>query len=776
VSLLATCLGHPRIGVARELKKALESFWSKKTSSAELESTARDLRRRHWASMKERGIDQIPSNDFSFYDHMLDMAVAVDAIPARYRGITDSFTRYFAMARGLQERDAGVDVPALEMTKWFDTNYHYIVPELEPSQRFRLNSRKIFEEIEEARALGIEPRPVLPGPVSFLLLSKFGQGVATGQTPLALLDAILPVYAELLSELGAKNVRWIQLDEPCLVQDLAAPERAAYQRAFDSLAACAVRPRILVATYFGALADNLGLVAGSRLDGLHVDLVRAPEQLDAVLAAIPSPMVLSAGVVDGRNIWRTDLDAAHGLLRRAVEALGAARVLVAPSCSMLHAPVDLAAERKLDPELGCWLAFAAQKLDELRVLADTGDGEASGPLFEQARSALTLRRASPRTRRPLVRGRVERIEERMLRRKSVFSERSETQHARFALPVLPTTTIGSFPQTAEVRAARAAWRSGKLADDAYQLFLEQETSRCIEKQEALGLDVLVHGEFERNDMVEYFGEQLEGFAFTENGWVQSYGSRCVKPPLLFGDVARLKPMTVKFSKYAQAQTRKPLKGMLTGPVTILQWSFVRDDQPRSATCMQIALALRDEVSDLENAGISMIQVDEPAIREGLPLRRGEWAGYLRWAVDAFRLATSGVRDETQIHTHMCYAEFGDILGAIVEMDADVLSIETSRSKMELLRDFGRFRYPNEIGPGVYDIHSPRLPSSDDMLALLSKAADVVPPSRLWVNPDCGLKTRGWPEVEAALRNMVEAAHRARERLANIRLDAPAARG
>jgi 5-methyltetrahydropteroyltriglutamate--homocysteine methyltransferase len=716
--------------------------------------------------MKERGIAQIPSNDFSLYDHMLDMAVAVDAIPARYRGITDSLTRYFAMARGLQDPDAGIDVPALEMTKWFDTNYHYIVPELEPSQRFRLNSRRILEEIEEARALGVEPRPVLPGPVSFLLLSKFGPGVASEQTPLALLEALLPIYAELLGLLGTKNVGWIQLDEPCLVQDLAEPARAAYQRAFESLADCAVRPRILLATYFGALADNLPLAAGSRLDGLHVDLVRAPEQLDAVLAAIPSTMVLSAGVVDGRNVWRTDLDAAHGLLRCAVDRLGASRVLVAPSCSMLHAPVDLAAERKLDPELGSWLAFATQKLEEVRALADTGDSEPKGPLFEQARAALTVRRASPRTRRPLVRGRVARVEEQMLRRKSVFAERSKTQHARFALPVLPTTTIGSFPQTAEVRAARAAWRSGKLTDDAYQRFIQEETSRCILRQEALGLDVLVHGEFERNDMVEYFGEQLEGFAFTENGWVQSYGSRCVKPPVLFGDVARLKPMTVNFSKYAQAQTRKPLKAMLTGPVTILQWSFVRDDQPRSATCMQIALALRDEVSDLERAGISMIQVDEPAIREGLPLRRGEWDGYLRWAVDAFRLATGGVRDETQIHTHMCYAEFGDILGAIAEMDADVLSIETSRSKMELLRDFGRFRYPNEIGPGVYDIHSPRLPSSDDMLALLLKAADVVPLRRLWVNPDCGLKTRGWPEVEAALRNMVEAAHRARARLAN----------
>ncbi len=763
--LLATCLGHPRVGVARELKKALESFWAKKTSAADLDGVARDLRRRHWSAMKAKGIDHIPSNDFSLYDHVLDMAVAVDAIPARYRGFADPLARYFAMARGSQDRDAGTDVSALEMTKWFDTNYHYIVPELEIDQRFRLDAAKILAEIGEARALGVDTRPVIPGPVSFLMLSKFAVGAPKGATPLDLLDALLPVYEELLGVLGAKNVPWVQIDEPCLVLDLDERAKEAYRRTLERLAASQCRPRILLATYFGALDDNVSLVADSGVDGLHVDLVRAPEQLDTVLARLGSQMWLSAGVVDGRNVWRTDLDAAHGLVRRAVEALGAARVVVAPSCSLLHVPVDLAVEQKLDPELKSWLAFAAQKIDELRALADAGEAvAAAGPLIDETRRAFVSRRASHRTRNPTVRARAATVTDSVLRRASPFDVRIARQHARFRLPILPTTTIGSFPQTAGVRGARAAWRAGKTTAHEYDAFLRAETRRCIEKQEALGIDVLVHGEFERNDMVEYFGEQLEGFAFTENGWVQSYGSRCVKPPVLFGDVARPRPMTVAWSRYAQSLTKRPMKGMLTGPVTILQWSFVRDDQLRSATCMQIALALRDEVLDLEAAGIPMIQVDEPAIREGLPLRRGQWASYLRWAVDSFRVATSGVRDETQIHTHMCYSEFGDILGAVAEMDADVLSIETSRSKMELLLDFGRFRYPNDVGPGVYDIHSPRVPTTEEMERLLLRAAEVLPANRLWTNPDCGLKTRGWPEVEEALASMVNAARLARERL------------
>jgi len=766
VSVLATCLGHPRIGVGRELKKALESYWAKKISATELEDVAKNLRRRHWLAMKGAGLDHIPSNDFSLYDHILDMAVAVGAIAQPYRAIGSSLTRYFAMARGLQDPDSGVDVGALEMTKWFDTNYHYIVPELEAKQSFRLDASKILSEIDEARALGIEPRPVLPGPVTFLLLSKLAPGGGNATTPLGLLDALLPVYEELLRLLGAKNVLWVQIDEPALVLDLDERSKQAYRHALERLAAGKRRPRILVATYFGALGDNLPLVAGAGLDGLHVDLVRAPEQLESVLVRLGPQTLLSVGVVDGRNVWRTDLDVAHRLVRRAVKTLGADRVLVAPSCSLLHVPVDLVAEHKLDADLKSWLAFAAQKIDEVRALADGATREAaSGPRFDEARASLAHRRASLRTVNPQVRARVAAVNEAMLRRSAPFDVRVKQQRTRFNLPVFPTTTIGSFPQTAEVRAARAAWRAGRTSHDEYDRFLKAEIRRCIEKQEALGLDVLVHGEFERNDMVEYFGEQLDGFAFTQNGWVQSYGSRCVKPPVLFGDVFRPRAMTVEWSRYAQSQTRKPMKAMLTGPVTILQWSFVRDDQPRRATCTQIALALRDEVMDLEAAGIPIIQVDEPAIREGLPLRKRDAPAYLRWAVEAFRLATSGVREDTQIHTHMCYSEFGDILDAVAKMDADVLSIETSRSKMELFLDFGRLRYPNEVGPGVYDIHSPRVPTSSEMLELLVRAAEVLPPSRLWVNPDCGLKTRGWLEVEAALANMVEAARQARARLA-----------
>jgi len=706
--------------------------------------------------MKDAGLDHIPTNDFSLYDHMLDAAVAFGVVPARYRGIRDPLARYFAMARGLQDRDAGLDVPALEMTKWFDTNYHYIVPELEPGQVFTLDASKVLAEVDEARSLGVEPRPVLVGPVTFLMLSKMENGVA-----LERLDALLPLYEELLAKLAAKGVPWVQLDEPCLVLDLDEAQTSAYGRAFARLAAHKARPRVLVASYFGALGDNLALAVRSGLDALHVDLVRAPEQLEGVLAAIPASMALSAGVVDGRNVWRTDLDAAHRLVQQAVRALGEGRVLVAPSCSLLHVPVDLAAERKIDPEVRTWLAFAQQKLAEIRALA----GPAEGPLFIETRKALETRRSSSRTRRTYVRSRTQAVTPAMFQRTSQFPERARKQGRRFELPLFPTTTIGSFPQTGDVRAARAAWRAGRLTAEAYQTFLEAETRRCVERQEAIGLDVLVHGEFERNDMVEYFGEQLEGFVFSENGWVQSYGSRCVKPPVLFGDVFRPQPMTVAWSRYAQSLTKRPMKGMLTGPVTILQWSFVRDDQPRSETCLQLALALRDEVADLEAAGIGMIQVDEPAIREGLPLRRRDWGGYLRWAVDAFKLATSGVADETQIHTHMCYSEFGDMLESIAEMDADVLSIESSRSNMELLHDFARFRYPNAIGPGVYDIHSPRVPTTDEMANRLEGAAGVLRAGQLWTNPDCGLKTRGWTEVEAALRQMVEAARRARVSLA-----------
>jgi len=767
VALLATCLGYPRIGAARELKKVLEAFWAGKISADALEAAAKELRNRNWSSMKEAGIDQIPSNDFSLYDHMLDTTVLVGAVPGRYAEIGEPLTRYFAMARGLQSAPERLDLAALEMTKWFDTNYHFIVPEIELGQTFRLDATKILAELEEARALGIAPRPVLVGPVTFLRLSKLAPGAPVHATTLNALDRLLPVYEELLAVLAAKGVAWVQLDEPCLVLDLDRHTREACRRSFQRLSFSTKRPQLLLTTYFGALDENLDLALRSGFEALHVDLVRAPEQLEAILTGLEPNMQLSLGLVDGRNIWRTDLDRAQFLARRAVQALGAERVMVAPSCSLLHVPVDLDGEQKLDRELKTWLAFAKQKLCELRAIADEATrAEPTEPLFTETRAALAARRASPKTRNPTVRARAQAVTASLLRRGTLSGERARKQHARFGLPALPTTTIGSFPQTGDVRGARAAWRAGTLSTSDYEVFLKAETRKCVERQEALGLDVLVHGEFERNDMVEYFGEQLEGFAFTDNGWVQSYGSRCVKPPVLFGDVSRPHPITVEWSRYAASLTKKPMKGMLTGPVTILQWSFVRDDQPRAETCMQIALALRGEVSDLEAAGIGMIQVDEAAIREGLPLRHRDYDAYLRWAVDAFRLATAGVVDETQIHTHMCYSEFGDILGAIAEMDADVLSIETSRSKMELLSDFGRFRYPNEVGPGVYDIHSPRVPTVEEMLDLLRRAATVLPAKQLWVNPDCGLKTRGWAEVEAALRNMVDAARIFRERLAS----------
>jgi 5-methyltetrahydropteroyltriglutamate--homocysteine methyltransferase len=768
MSVLATCLGYPRIGASRELKKALESFWSGRLSAEELHRTAAELRRRHWFAMKKAGIDHIPVGDFSLYDHVLDMAVAVGAVPSRYREIADPLVRYFAMARGFQNRQAGIDVPALEMTKWFDTNYHYIVPELEQAQQFLLDASKLLAELDEARALGIEPRPVILGPVTLLLLSKM-EGNTREQTTLHLLNRLLPVYEQLFRELAEQGVSWVQLDEPCLALDLGHPAKEVYRQALVTLTRNSDRPKLMLTTYFGRLEDNLSIAVASGCEALHVDLVRAPEQLDHVLAALPSSMILSMGVIDGRNVWRADLDAAHAMVRRAVMASGSERVLIAPSCSLLHVPVDVRQETKLDKQVRSWLAFAEQKLVELRALADAAESASpAGPLFEESRRVKMERATSPLVRNPAVRDRLQAVTDSMMRRHSPYPVRAAKQKVRFNLPPLPTTTIGSFPQTEAVRAARAAWKAGRMAPAEYEVFLKDEIRRCVQRQEAIGLDVLVHGEFERTDMVEYFGEQLEGFIITEQGWVQSYGSRCVKPPVIVGDVSRPRPMTVEWATYAQSLTSRPVKGMLTGPVTMLQWSFVRDDQPREETCRQIALALRDEVLDLEGASIAMIQVDEPALREGLPLRRREWEAHLRWAVEAFRLATGGVRDDTQIHTHMCYSEFGDILGAIAELDADVISIETSRSKMELLDDFARFHYPNEIGPGVYDIHSPRVPDHREMAALLLRAGHVVPAERLWVNPDCGLKTRGWPEVEAALTNMVEAARDVRRQLAEAK--------
>ncbi|HEY4201163.1 MAG TPA: 5-methyltetrahydropteroyltriglutamate--homocysteine S-methyltransferase [Devosiaceae bacterium] len=739
-------LGFPRIGAHRELKKALESYWKGDTDGTALEASAAELRARHWRLQQDAGIDIIPSNDFSLYDHVLDTTAALGAIPPRFAGITDPQALYFAMARGTEA------APAMEMTKWFDTNYHYIVPEFQAGQQFRLSTNKSLDHYREARALSIDTRPVILGPVTWLSL---GKAKDKGLDPLSLLDAVLPVYAETLSLLKDEGARWVQIDEPILALDLSDGQRAALRRAYAALQP--VAPRIMLATYFGALLDNTELAAGLPVAGLHIDLVRAPEQLPAVLKALPSDKVLSVGVIDGRNIWRADLDARLKLVSKAWDSVGPDRLEIAPSCSLLHSPVDLEGETALDDELKSWLAFARQKLVEVNALSvatQRGKGAAKAA-FEASAAAAASHKASPRIHKAAVKTRAATAID--LARHSAFPARRDLQRARFNLPAFPTTTIGSFPQTHEVREQRAAFKKGQIDATTYDAFLEAETERAVRIQEQIGLDVLVHGEFERNDMVEYFGEQLDGFAFTRNGWVQSYGSRCVKPPVIYGDISRPAPMTVRWSAYAASLTKRLMKGMLTGPVTILQWSFVRVDQPRSETCRQIALAIRDEVIDLETAGIGIIQIDEPALREGLPLRHRDWASYLRWAVDCFRASASGVADATQIHTHMCYAEFNDIMPAIAEMDADVISIETSRSDMELLEAFRDFKYPNEIGPGVWDIHSPRVPDQDDMEALMRKAAGSIPAQQLWVNPDCGLKTRGWPEVEASLRNLVATA-------------------
>jgi 5-methyltetrahydropteroyltriglutamate--homocysteine methyltransferase len=762
--VIATNLGFPRMGRHRELKKALERFWAKKSDAAELVATARQLRAAHWKLQIEAGLAQVPCNDFSLYDHVLDTSVMVGLEPGRFQDLPAGLDRYFAMARGVAHEGERSGAAALEMTKWFDTNYHYLVPEFEKRQTFSLVSDKPMAEFKEARDLGIRARPVVLGPVSFLLLGKAKE---TGVDPLELWPSLVPVYEELLRRLAAAGADWVQIDEPCLVTDLDPRVLPVLDSIYRRMADAGGGTNLLLATYFGDLGKALPAVLRLPVRAVHLDLVRGPDQLDeAVKLASPNQM-LSLGLIDGRNIWRADLLAALNVVDQTVERLGADRVLIAPSCSLLHVPFDLDDEDELDPELRSWLAFARQKLDEVAVLAravEQGRSAVADEL-EENRAAMASRRNSPRTMDPAVRRRLAEVSPTMLSRARPYDGRRASQRARTPLPLLPTTTIGSFPQTEDVRKARAAHRSGKLPAGQYETFLRAQVADAVRWQEEIGLDVLVHGEFERNDMVEYFGENLDGFAFTANGWVQSYGSRCVKPPLIYGDVKRRGPMTVEWARYAQSLTSRPVKGMLTGPVTILQWSFVRNDQPRRDTCWQIALAIRDEVADLESAGIAVIQVDEPALREGLPLRRAEWESYLRWAVDAFRLASSGVRDETQMHTHMCYCEFNDIIDSIAAMDADVISIETSRSQMELLGAFARFRYPNEVGPGVYDIHSPRVPTQEGVKQLLEKALSVLSPEQLWVNPDCGLKTRRWEEVRPALIILVEAAREMRRRLA-----------
>jgi 5-methyltetrahydropteroyltriglutamate--homocysteine methyltransferase len=758
-------LGFPRIGRRRELKRALEQYWPGELDGPGLEAVAKSLRARHWKCQVGLGVGHVPSGDFSLYDHVLDTACMLGAIPAGYgwNGGAVSLPTYFALARGSRdtaaERDAGIEPnrPALEMTKWFDTNYHYLVPRLAADQRFSLTVNRPLEHYREAMALAFRTRPVLLGPVSFLMLSK-------GSDPLALLEGVLPIYSLILRELAEAGVTWVQMDEPVLALDLTETAREAFERAYGVFAS-GLTPDILLTSYFGPLGDNLATAAGLPVSGFHVDLVRGGDELDALLDMLPEERWLSLGVVDGRNVWRTDLRAGLTTLRHAAAARGNRRLIVAPSCSLLHVPVDLEPETELDGEVKGWLAFATQKLAEVSLLTralNEGD-DAITKQLEASDAAVRARRDSARVHRPDVARRMAEVTPGMMRRASAYPERRAAQRAAFDLPVFPTTTIGSFPQTAEVRRARADLARSAISAGEYEARVEGWIDDAIRWQEDVGLDVLVHGEFERNDMVKYFGEQLSGYAFTHHGWVQSYGSRCVAPPIIWGDVARPAPMTVRWSGYAQSRTTRPVKGMLTGPVTMLQWSFVRDDISRDQVCRQIALALRDEVTELEAAGIAVIQVDEPAFREGLPLRRAGWAGYLDWAAGCFRLTTSGVGDATGIHTHMCYSAFNDIMPAIAAMDADAISIETTRSRMELLDAFQMGAgYPGEIGPGVWDIHSPRVPDVEEMVALLGLARRRLEDWQIWVNPDCGLKTREWEEVRPALENMVAAARRLRE--------------
>jgi 5-methyltetrahydropteroyltriglutamate--homocysteine methyltransferase len=766
-SLSVATLGTPRIGPRRELKAALENYWSGKTDAKALLETAAALRAANWARQRALGVTVIPSNDFSLYDQVLDTSVMVGAIPEIYGWKSGKVPLdvYFAMARGSQGEDreacghAGhrhAGAPAQEMTKWFDTNYHYMVPEVSSRQAFALSSLKPLEEFLEASALGCHTRPVLLGPVTFLKLAKSKE---PGFAPLSLLPGLIPVYIDVLRRLAANGADWVQIDEPCLVLDLDDKERAALQQAYAQIARALPDLKVMLAAYFGALGDNLDTALSLPVAGLHLDLARAPEQLAPVLEKMPEGLVLSLGVIDGRNVWRTDLAAVVQKLQAVVAKRGSDHVQIAPSCSLLHVPIDLDLETDLDPEVKSWLAFSVQKMQELTVIATalSGGRERVQAELDAASAALAARKASPRVHDSAVARRLSAVTEAMARRANPFATRQEAQRQRLKLPLFPTTTIGSFPQTPEVRQARAAFARRAISAGEYEDFLRQEMARAVKWQEDVGLDVLVHGEFERNDMVQYFGEQLSGFVFTKHAWVQSYGSRCVRPPILFGDVFRSAPMTVEWWRYAQSLTEKPMKGMLTGPVTILNWSFVRDDIPRSEACRQIALAIRDEVLDLEKAGAAMIQIDEAALREGLPLRRRNWKAYLDWAVGCFRLCSAGVGDQTQIHTHMCYAEFNDIIDAIAAMDADVISIETSRSKMELLDAFKDYRYPNGIGPGVYDIHSSRVPSVEEMTGLMREARKRLADTQLWINPDCGLKTRNWMEVRPALANLVEAA-------------------
>lgn len=742
----ATVVGSPRIGPKRELKRATEGYWAGRTSRADLEKVAATLRRDTWKGLLDAGLDSVPVNTFSYYDQVLDTAVMLGALPARAAQVADDLDRYFAAARGNK------DVAPLEMTKWFDTNYHYIVPEIGPSTKFSLNPDKVLSELKEALEQGIPARPVIIGPVTFLLLSK---GVDGGGPPIERLQELVPIYSELLSLLADNGAQWVQIDEPVLVTDISPDAPALAEAVYNKLGSVSNRPAIYVATYFGDPGASLAGLARTPVEAIGVDLVYGA---DTAIAAVPelATKTVVAGVVDGRNIWRTDLEAALGKLETLKGS--AANVAVSTSCSTLHVPYSLEPETGLDDALRSWLAFGQEKVAEVvtlsRALHEGRDAVAED--IEASNAAVASRRKDPRLHNDDLRARIDSIVASGTHRGDAARRRA-SQDERLHLPPLPTTTIGSFPQTVEIRKARAALVAGEIDDAEYQRRMKQEIADVIKLQESLGIDVLVHGEPERNDMVQYFAEQLDGFFATKNGWVQSYGSRCVRPPVLFGDVIRQRPMTVEWAKYAQSLTDKPVKGMLTGPVTILAWSFVRDDQPLADTANQVALAIREETVDLEAAGIAVIQVDEPALRELLPLRRADQEEYLRWAVGSFRLATSGVADSTQIHTHLCYSEFGEVIGAIADLDADVTSIEAARSHMEVLDDLNSIGFSNSVGPGVYDIHSPRVPSTKEMAESLRAALRAVPAERLWVNPDCGLKTRNTDEVNASLKNMVAAA-------------------
>ncbi|AMC10300.1 5-methyltetrahydropteroyltriglutamate--homocysteine methyltransferase [Lutibacter profundi] len=759
-------LGYPRIGSKRELKKACEQYWSGKISTDELKKVGADIKNYNWNLQKEAGIDLVTTNDFSYYDQVLDMTLTVNAIPEKYKNLDfkSELDLYFAMARGHQKNN--IDVPAMEMTKWFDTNYHYIVPEFKKEQKFNLFSTKVIDEFQEAKKQGIITKPVLIGSVSYLLLGKEKE---EGFHRIDLITNLLPVYFEILNQLEKAGAEWIQFDEPFLALDLTDKEKTVIAETYTAIQEKFPKLKIIVATYFEGLQDNLKLAINLPVNTLHIDLVRYPNQLQEVLENAPKNLSISLGIVDGRNVWKNDYQQSLSTIQKAVDMLGKDRVLISTSCSSLHVPCDLENENNEDiltSEIKNWLAFAKQKVNEvvtLKQLFLDDNTENNKKVVAENREAIESKKTSSLINNPEVKYRVTTISDDDAKRKSPFSSRKIIQNKALNLPLYPTTTIGSFPQTKEVRSWRSKFKKEEISQKEYEDLLKKETEKAIRWQEEIDIDVLVHGEFERNDMVEYFGEKLNGFVFTKFGWVQSYGSRCVKPPIIFGDISRPNPMTVKWTSYAQSLTPKLVKGMLTGPVTILQWSFVRNDQERSVTCNQIALAIRDEVKDLENVGIKIIQIDEPAIREGLPLRKSDWQRYLKWAINAFKISSSGINDETQIHTHMCYSEFNDIIQNIADMDADVITIECSRSQMELLDAFADFNYPNEIGPGVYDIHSPRVPNKDEMVLLLNKAKKVIPKELLWVNPDCGLKTRGWDETKKALTEMVTAAKTLREK-------------